>query len=131
MQYLLDTHIILWILGNEEKLTLRVKNVIKNYDNKCYVSIASLFEIAIKKTIGKLEIPLNSIELEKIIIDSGFNILPTKAIHLLEYEKLIIQKEHKDPFDRLLIATAIAENMAFISNDSNINLYTPTLKIFI
>ncbi len=97
MQYLLDTHIILWILGNEEKLTLRVKNVIKNYDNKCYVSIVSLFEIAIKKTIGKLEIPLNSIELEKTIIDSGFNILPTKAIHLLAYEKLIIQKRTQRP----------------------------------
>ena len=89
--------------------------------NDLYLSIASLWEIAIKKTIHKLDIEETITDLENICIDYGITILPIKIPYLEKIQQLLLI--HNDPFDRLIIATALEEKLTLITHDSNIQKY--------
>ena len=117
MKYLLDTHAFLWFINGSPELSVRAKNVIQNTDNKMYLSIASLWEIAIKMSIGKLTLDIQFDELKKETDKNDFKILPIQYedIRILTTLKLF----HKDPFDRILIAQAIQNNLIMITRDSN------------
>jgi PIN domain nuclease of toxin-antitoxin system len=111
MGYLLDTHVLLWILDNSDNVSQNVYDIIEDIDNECFFSIVSLYEIAIKKNIGKLN-TTNSIEvLHDELSRMNISFLPIKIGHLEKYIDLPQISNHKDPFDRLLIATAISENL--------------------
>jgi len=121
MKYLLDTHVILWIAENSPLLTEKVKEVILDKNSEKYVSIASVWEVAIKLGTHKLDIGGGLSEFFHMIDDNGFFSLSLER----EYLQLIpnLPNHHKDPFDRLLVATAIVENMILITMDKNIHGY--------
>jgi PIN domain nuclease of toxin-antitoxin system len=116
MKLLLDTHILIWLLEGNQNLNPKVKQVIEDETNSLYISIVSLWEIAIKTSLNKLQLEL---PLEKIIYDfvlpSGIKILPIDIAHLLTLQNLPFH--HRDPFDRLLIAQSKSETLTLVSED--------------
>jgi PIN domain nuclease of toxin-antitoxin system len=115
MKYLLDTHALIWFLEGDERLSSKAKNIVCNDDAVIYVSIVSLWEMAIKISLGKLEL---SQSLEQIIAklpQQSMTVLSVQPIHVVTL--LSLPFEHRDPFDRLLIAQALRENMILMSNE--------------
>ena len=119
MRYLLDTHAVLWYFENSSKLSQKSGEIIDNPVNDIYVSAASLWEAVIKISLGKLDVSFDALlnEIEK----AGFYVLQTEVIYLLKL--LDLPKVHRDPFDRLIIATALVEGMTLITIDENIQKY--------
>jgi PIN domain nuclease of toxin-antitoxin system len=128
MRYLCDTQIIIWVLISPEKLTEKTEHILQN--NEIFVSQISLFEIAIKQKIGKLpELPLPIKLLTEQIEQDNFNILTINTNHLEAYNIVPLLANHRDPFDRLLLATAISENMPIISSDENFIYYQRQVQL--
>ena len=125
MNLLLDTCVLLWWLDDPNTLlSEQALTAIRNPDNKIIVSVVSAWEIAIKKTLGKLESPNN---LKEMITDSGFELMPIDYEHAWHVKDL--PPHHKDPFDRLLVAQATVENLMLVTRDSWLNAYNvPTLE---
>jgi PIN domain nuclease of toxin-antitoxin system len=121
MSYLLDTHAFLWYVDGKSNLPLKVKEIIQNPDFKKFVSIASLWEIAIKTSKDKLILTRPFETLPEYMKVNEFISLPIKAEHLFQIKEL--PHHHGDPFDRLLIAQAITENMTIISADQQFKAY--------
>jgi len=121
MKYLLDTHVVLWTAINSPLLSEKAKTIILNEDTEKYVSIVSTWEVAIKLGNRKLQLDGGLPEFFRIIDDNGFFTLSVER----EYLQLIpnLTEHHKDPFDRLLIATAVTEDMTLITVDKNIQKY--------
>ena len=114
--YLLDTHILLWMLADDPQLGPETRRIIMEED--VYASTASVWEISIKISIGKLEI---TGDLEQPLKACGVPFLRISNDHALYVKDL--RMHHRDPFDRLLIAQAICEGMVLLTNDSKISLY--------
>jgi len=121
MHYLLDTHSLLWVLNGDKRLSDIARNIIEDRQHTKFVSMASVWEVGIKISIGKLAFPENTIGFVKEIQKHGFVLLPISTNYIYEIEQLPLI--HRDPFDRLLIATAIAEQMPLITVDENIAKY--------
>lgn len=121
MRLLLDTHVILWYLSDDERLPSKVKHEITKIENVCFVSIASFWEISIKHSIGKLKLKANLTSVFDMISNSGFSVLPITSNHIIKSAEL--QFHHRDPFDRLLIAQTISEELTFISKDQEFAKY--------
>lgn len=117
---LLDTHSFLWFVNADDRLPQKTSDVIEE-DSDVFVSIASFWEITIKNSLGKLELDLTITELMQSCIEDGFTILPISATHLEVLKNL--PWIHRDPFDRLLISQAIAEELTFVTVDGNIREY--------
>ncbi len=123
MNILLDTHIVIWFITNDTKLPKRLKRIIEDPNNKCFVSIATYWELSIKYSLGRLNLNSSIEEIFNIIEVSGFDILPITLNHILQLT--ILEHHHNDPFDRLIIAQSISENLSVISIDN----YFPAYKI--
>ena len=121
MRYLLDTHTLIWAIEGSDNLPKFTKNVIQDTSNICLVSLASIWEISIKYSLGRLKIITDLESYISIIKKSGFDVLPIKESHVLSVSKLPFH--HKDPFDRLIIAQAHIENLTLISKDSKFKNY--------
>jgi len=121
MRYLLDTHTVLWAFNNEEKLSKTAVRAILDPVNEKYVSIASSWELAIKINLGKLAFDGGIAHFFAAINESGFQLLPIKETHVKLLETLPLF--HRDPFDRMLVASAMAESMSLITADDNIRYY--------
>jgi len=122
MDYLLDTHTVLWFFnGDNTSLSETAKNIIQDQQHTKFVSMASVWEIGIKISIGKLVFPQNTNGFVDQIQKNGFGLLPISVSHIAAIEQL--PQIHRDPFDRLLAATSIVEQMGIISFDTNIKLY--------
>lgn len=119
--YLLDTNALLYFLYDSEKLSKRASDIIYHNDEKISVSIVSMWEIAIKSSIGKLEIKSSISKIVGTCENEQFEILPIKPFHLDEIGRL--PPIHGDPFDRLIISQAIAENLIIITKDGTIPMY--------
>lgn len=125
MKYLLDTHTFLWSLLNTKQLPKKVKAEIKNQDNEIYVSSISLWEIAIKSRLKKLELKGIKIEeLEEMIERMDFKTIAMTASDSIGYCNLA-EETHKDPFDRMLIWQCINRNLTIISKDSEFKKFVP------
>ena len=118
--YLLDTHTLIWLLFTKGILPDAVYQAVATSEY-VYASIVSLWEIAIKQSIGKLEIKNSIAEIADICEESGYELLPIKPIHLDCVKTLPIF--HRDPFDRLLIAQATTEGLTIITKDAIIPRY--------
>jgi len=116
--YLLDTHTLLWAAGQPEQLSLKVREILMNPDNRIYVSMATIWELSIKKTIGKLSIPESFFT---YIFETGYTRLDISEPHLQAYRTLPLL--HRDPFDRLLVAQAKSDQLALLSRDDQIRRY--------
>lgn len=121
MNYLLDTHTFLWFLEGNNTLSSKARIIIENADNTIYVSIASIWEIAIKISISKLKLIVNLEEVKTEIVKNNFEILPLDFEHIIELTNL--EQIHKDPFDRIIISQAISEKCTIVSKDSNFDFY--------
>jgi PIN domain nuclease of toxin-antitoxin system len=121
MNYLLDTHTVLWCATNSENLSGNARKVLFDPKSRCFVSIVSAWEVAIKLSIGKMSLDGGVSEFYHIVDENGFIMLPVRRKHLEIIEALPFH--HRDPFDRMLVAAAISANMSLITADSNIRLY--------
>jgi PIN domain nuclease of toxin-antitoxin system len=119
MKLLLDTHILIWWLCDDSKLLLPEKDLIANPDNLVFISAAACWEITVKKMIGKLDAPD---DLPTALAANDFIELPITVRHTQYLSQL--SPHHNDPFDRIMIAQAIAEELAFMTRDSKILLYS-------
>lgn len=120
-QYLLDTHILIWALDQTDKIPLRYRPLLAQ-EEMCAVSIISIWEIAIKKGLGKLQIRDGVAD---FVRRTGVEILPVTISHIDVYETL--PHHHRDPFDRMLIAQAMSENLQIMTVDRNFPLYDITV----
>ena len=130
MRLLLDTHILLWVLEGNPQLSPKAKELIRNTANEVFVSAASLLEIAIKIKIGKLHTQRTPTaiaqEMERVL---AIQLLPVLPYHLDAYQSIPLYDDHRDPFDRLVIATALAENLTLISDDSKFDRYITLINL--
>ncbi len=117
MNYLLDTHVLIFFgCGYENRIGDEALNILESTESKLAVSQISFLEMAIKINIGKLEIPIG---LNNVIIHTrraGIATIPIRNSHILYYQGLETHEDHKDPFDRYIISTALCENMRIISS---------------
>ena len=121
MDLLLDTHAFIWFAENNKSLTLKAKKAIENPNNSTFISIASLWEIAIKISIGKLELKQPFENIIEPIKENAIEIIPITFEHTLKVSKL--EFHHKDPFDRIIIAQALTDQMTIISNEKIFDNY--------
>lgn len=130
MKILLDTHIVLWVTENSSSLSKEHISLISDTNNEKFVSEIRFLELAIKKNIGKLpEFKTGITKFINHVHSDGFKILPVKSKHLEQYIKLPVLKEHHDPFDRVIISTAISEEMKIVTVDEKFNLYNSSIEI--
>ena len=115
---LLDTHAFLWWLADDPSLGPSARTAIGDGDNEIYVSAASVWEMAIKKSLGKLEAPD---DLDRIVEEENFIPLPISLYHAEAAGRLA--QIHNDPFDRMLVAQAQAEGLIIITTDTHIPKY--------
>jgi len=120
-KYLLDTHVVLWIAENSPKISQEARQVLRKDDLK-YVSIASAWEVAIKISKGNFDLTGGLAEFYKIIDYNALEILPVKREYLSRLTDMPFI--HKDPFDRLIVAASIVEEMTIITADENIHKYS-------
>ncbi len=118
MNLLLDTHILLWWLGDDPQLTKEARHAISDTDNVIYVSAVSLWEIAIKSGIGKLDLPD---DFDDALAAQGFRELPIKWVHARGNREL--PWIHRDPFDRMLVAQAQSEGLTLVTADRDVLAY--------
>jgi PIN domain nuclease of toxin-antitoxin system len=121
LKLLLDTHAFIWFINGDERLSIKSKKEILKSSNKKFISMVSIWEMAIKTSLGKLRINYPFNEVFNQIEENGFETLSITFDHTLLVSQL--EFHHRDPFDRLLIAQAISENMKIISKDENLNKY--------
>jgi len=118
MRFLVDTHALLWALGEPRCLSSAAREAISDPANLIVVSSASLWECVIKASIGKLDLPEDFFD---SIPEAGYEVLPIRITHLNVYRTLPMH--HRDPFDRMLVAQARAEALTLISRDPEIAKY--------
>ncbi|NLF07474.1 MAG: type II toxin-antitoxin system VapC family toxin [Pirellulaceae bacterium] len=118
MKLLLDTHVLLWWLEDQQRISQEALSAIRDQENPVFVSAATVWEIKIKKSIGKLTAPD---DLEEVINDCRFSQLGISIRHATALRALPFH--HRDPFDRMLIAQANMENMTIVTRDSDIIQY--------
>ncbi len=121
MAFLLDTHTFLWFVSGDNKLPPSVRNKIKDIQQPCFLSAASLWEITIKNQIGKLTLDISLEELFNYADRNQIEIVPINYDHLLVLSNL--PNHHSDPLDRLIISQAIAENLILITRDKGLKKY--------
>lgn len=130
MDYLIDTQILIWFQLNDKQLKPNIRAILTDTNNQIFVSDITLYEIAIKQKINKLQ-ELYATLNDVIVVanQDKFQFLPISHIHFLAYDGVPLLSDHKDPFDRLIIATAISENIPIISADEKFKLYDSFINL--
>jgi len=121
VKLLLDTHILLWAAGQPEKLSESARTLILKTENSLFFSAASIWEIVIKRGLGRDDFKVDPNRLRKMLVINGYTELPVTAEHVLRID--LLPPLHKDPFDRVLIAQARSEAMLLLTVDSAIIQY--------
>ncbi len=118
MKILLDTHVLVWALSSPERIKPKVQDLLVDTDNIVFVSIASLWELQIKKSLNKISLPDDFISQ---LQENGFELLDINYKHIAKLDELPLI--HRDPFDRMLVAQTIHENLSLVTNDLEIMKY--------
>ncbi|MEM9305273.1 MAG: type II toxin-antitoxin system VapC family toxin [Pseudomonadota bacterium] len=125
MRFLLDTHVWLWLQVSPERLDPEVLDQLGNPENALYLSAASAWEIAIKSGLGKLKLPLDPARYVLTRLErTGIREMAVSAAHALRVAAL--PDHHRDPFDRLLVAQAVIEQLTLVSADPFLRRYDVT-----
>ncbi len=124
MKYLLDTQAVIWSLEDDPRLSKQARNAIDHEDNEITITIVSLWEIAIKRGVGKLNFKPTLDDIIKQTEVSEFNFLNLTVEHLKTLEELAYVDNHRDPFDRLIISQAQTENLIIITTDPQFKNYS-------
>jgi PIN domain nuclease of toxin-antitoxin system len=122
LKFLLDSNVLLWSISDRKKLTSRVRQIIDDSQNEFFVSRTSIWELSATVAAGRLQMPGSTIQslIDQIKI-AGLTILELENRYILRTESL--PYHHSDPFDRILIAQALEENLTILSSDSKFPLY--------
>jgi PIN domain nuclease of toxin-antitoxin system len=121
MNLILDTHVFLWYLQDDPNLTPAIGNILESTENKLYLSIASLWEIAIKVGIGKLELGYSFDDLQTALGQFDIEILPIEFPDTSQY--LDLPLHHRDPFDRILVSQSLRHGFILVSRDAVLDAY--------
>lgn len=128
MKLLLDTHLLLWTAGEPNRLSTEARNLIGDQENELFFSAASLWEIAIKRGLGRNDFQVDTRILRRGLLDNGYSELPIGSEHVVAIESL--PPIHKDPFDRILVTQAIVEGITILTSDSLVAQYPgPVRKV--
>lgn len=125
MKLLLDTHILMWVAGNSDRLTSRARRLLDDRENELIFSAASLWEVALKR-LNKADFGADPGVLRRVLIDNGYTELPVTGAHAAA--TVALPNVHKDPFDRLLLAQAITEGMTLITADDVLASYPGPIR---
>ncbi len=130
MNILVDTHILIWVLDEQYQLSGQRRKLLVDYENSVFASQISFMELVIKKNLNKLPDFIPDIsDVAELWLNNGYKILPIDNKHIFAYQNLPLFDDHKDPFDRFLISTAMVEGMHLMTSDEKFNLYVSLLKI--
>ncbi len=121
MKLLLDTHLLLWAAGQPERLSTTARELLDEPRNELLFSAASLWEIAIKNTLGRDDLRVEPRLLRRGLLDNGYTELPVTSQHAVSIDGL--PPLHKDPFDRLLLAQALVEGITLLTSDAQLARY--------
>lgn len=121
MKLLLDTHIVLWAAYTPEHLSQKAKQLLSDPASSLYFSVASLWEVAIKSALGRADFNVDVAELRAGLIANDYSEVAIESRHVLRVPTL--PPIHADPFDRILVAQAMAEGVVLLSNDAKLKAY--------
>jgi PIN domain nuclease of toxin-antitoxin system len=128
MKLLLDTHLLLWTAADSDRLSSEAEALIADPGNDLLFSAASLWEIIIKRTVGRADFRVDPRLLRRSLLDNGYLELPIESEHVMAVESL--PAIHSDPFDRILVAQAIIERVTLITSDRTVAQYSgPVRKV--
>jgi PIN domain nuclease of toxin-antitoxin system len=126
MKLLLDTHLLLWAAAEPDRLSAEVRSLIENPENELLFSAASLWEVAIKRGLGRPDFKVDARLLRRGLLDNGYSELPIISDHIVAIESLPML--HKDPFDRVLVAQATVEGVTLLTTDSLVAQYPGPIR---
>lgn len=126
MRVLLDTHLAIWWLTRSERFSTPTRELIQDKADIAFISRASLWEMAVKISVGKLRLDLR--RFVQMAEATGFAWLDIRNEHILEVLDLPLFDDHKDPFDRLLVAQSLVEPLILLSADKSLSRYGPTIR---
>src|SRR5258707_1548777 len=127
MKLLLDTHLLLWAAGEPQRLSKQARTLIDNPENEPLFSAASLWEVAIKRGLGREDFKVDARLLRRGLLDNGYGELPIVSDHVVATESL--PPIHKDPFDRVLVAQATVEGITLLTIDSLVSQYPGPIRM--
>lgn len=127
MKLLLDTHLLLWTAGQPERLSRKARELIEAEENDLFFSSGSLWEIVIKRGLGREDFKVDARVLRRGLFDNGYNELPIASDHVVASE--ILPMIHKDPFDRILIAQAQVEGITLLTADPKVAEYSGPISL--
>lgn len=126
MKLLLDTHLLLWAAAAPEKLSRQARKLVDDVDNELIFSAASLWEVSIKRRLGRKDFSADERVLRRALVDNGYGELPITAEHAVTVGDL--PTIHKDPFDRILVAQAVVEGITLITSDPQVAAYPGAIR---
>ena len=126
MKFLLDTHLLLWAAGDSRRLSREARALLSAPDSELLFSVASLWEIAIKRTLGRDDFQVEPRVLRRGLIDNGYVELSITGDHALAIDALA--DLHKDPFDRMLVAQAAVEGVTLLTSDERVSGYGGSIR---
>ncbi|MCG5480949.1 type II toxin-antitoxin system VapC family toxin [Sinorhizobium alkalisoli] len=127
MNLLLDTHILLWAAGDPSRLPAEARHLIENRENLLYFSAASLWEIAIKRRLGRADLEVEPRILRRSLLDNGYEELAVNGAHAVAIDQL--PPIHKDPFDRILVAQSMVDGLLLLTSDEIVGRYPGPIRL--
>lgn len=127
MKLLLDTHLLLWAAAASSQLPLAARELLENVGNQLLFSPASLWEVAIKHSLGRTDFQVDARLLRRGLLDNGYQELAISSEHAVAIDSLPLI--HKDPFDRLLIAQATVEGLTLLTADTLVSRYPGPIRL--
>ncbi len=126
MRFLLDTHLLLWAAGSLERLSAQARHLIDDPNNELLFSAASLWEVAIKGSLGRADFQIDPRLLRRGLLDNGYRELAITGEHAVAVEAL--PPIHKDPFDRMLVAQSVVEGLTLLTADPLVARYPAPVR---
>jgi PIN domain nuclease of toxin-antitoxin system len=127
MKLLLDTHLLLWAAGHPEKLSRSARKLLDDPDHELLFSAASLWEIAIKRSLGRADFRVEPRLLRRGLLDNGYTELPITSQHAVSID--VLPPLHRDPFDRLLVSQALVEGVTLLTTDEQVARYAGPIRM--
>jgi PIN domain nuclease of toxin-antitoxin system len=127
VKLLLDTHLLLWSAGQPERLSKEARALIESPQNELFFSSASLWEVVIKRGLGREDFKVDARLLRRGLLDNGYSELPIGSEHVVAVENL--PAIHKDPFDRVLVAQAQVEGITLLTADPTVAQYPGPIRL--
>jgi PIN domain nuclease of toxin-antitoxin system len=127
VKLLLDTHLLLWAAGQPERLSDAARELVEATDNELVFSTASLWEVVIKRGLGREDFKVDPRLLRRGLLDNGYSELPIASEHVVAIDTL--PQLHKDPFDRVLVAQALVEGITLLTRDPVVGRYPAPVRV--